>query len=179
MLRLLNYENHANMGRYREATESRPDVEAHRQQGRLKYGFGINAEQTAGENARLFGRWGWNEGKNESFAYTEANSSVAAGGDLRGKPWKRTDDRIGAVFVVNGISGDHRDYLKRGGLGFIVGDGNLTYGREQIFESYYRFQIVRSVSVSCDIQHITNPGYNRDRGPVWVPGARVHVEFQK
>jgi hypothetical protein len=28
-----------------------------------------------------------------------------------------------------------------------------------------------------DLQHIDNPGYNRDRGPVVVPGLRLHVEF--
>jgi len=27
------------------------------------------------------------------------------------------------------------------------------------------------------LQYIVNPGYNQDRGPVLVPGFRVHVEF--
>jgi hypothetical protein len=28
-----------------------------------------------------------------------------------------------------------------------------------------------------DIQYIDNPGYNRARGPVVVPGMRMHVEL--
>jgi len=28
-----------------------------------------------------------------------------------------------------------------------------------------------------DLQRINNPGYNRDRGPVVVPGLQLHVEF--
>ena len=33
------------------------------------------------------------------------------------------------------------------------------------------------MSGAFDIQYINNPGYNRARGPVLVPGMRWHVEF--
>src|SRR5262249_51830572 len=63
-LRWLAYVNHANMGHYREAIrayeagqEPVPDIEAHRRQRRVKYGFGVNAEQPITEHLRLFGRW--------------------------------------------------------------------------------------------------------------------------
>jgi len=184
IVRLLNYENHANMGSYREATaafakgvDKQPDIEAHRRQGRLKYGFGVNVEQSLSQPLRLFGRWGWNEGKNESFAYTEVNESMAVGGDLRGVRWRRPEDKVGAAVVVNAISGDHRRYLQLGGLGFLLGDGTLNYGREQILESYYTFHLWRGVSVSLDIQHIRNPGYNHDRGPVSVASGRLHFDL--
>jgi len=53
----------------------------------------------------------------------------------------------------------------------------LTYGRENIIESYYTARVIHGVYVSLDVQHISNPGYNRDRGPVFVPGLRLHLEF--
>ena len=79
--------------------------------------------------------------------------------------------------MVNAISGDHRRYLQLGGLGFLLGDGTLNYGREQILESYYTFHLWRGVSVSLDIQHIRNPGYNHDRGPVSVASGRLHFDL--
>ena len=182
--RALSYVNHANMGNYREAIDAflsgqdkQPDITKHRQQGRIKYGFGGNFEQELTERARVFGRFGWNEGENESFAYTEVNQAVEAGADYSGEAWSRKHDRIGGAFSLNAISGDHRRYLALGGLGFLLGDGALRYGREQIFEGYYTLHVWRGAFVSLDLQHVTNPGYNQDRGPVFVPGLRAHVDF--
>ena len=184
VLRLLGYVNHANMGSYREAIsaflklqEAVPDIESHRQQGRIKYGFGVNLEQEINSQVRAFGRWGWNEGHHESFAYTEVNDSVAAGADVKGEYWRRKKDRVGVAFVSNGISGDHRRYLSLGGRGFLLGDGTLAYGREHIFEAYYTLHLWRGFFTSLDLQHINNPGYNQDRGPALVPGLRLHVDF--
>ncbi len=183
-VRFLTYVNHANMGNYREAIDAflqhqdpEPDLEAHRQQGRRKYGFGVNIDQQLSDSARAYFRWGWNEGHNESFAYTEVNNSAAIGADVQGKSWHRRADKVGLAFASNGISGDHRRYLELGGKGFLLGDGTLTYGREEIIESYYTAHLIHGVSISVDVQHITHPGYNRDRGPVLVPGARLHFEF--
>ncbi|MGO9435355.1 MAG: hypothetical protein ACLPH3_15205 [Terracidiphilus sp.] len=67
--------------------------------------------------------------------------------------------------------------LKFGGLGFLLGDGNLNYGRENIVESYYTLHGWRGMFYSLDIQHVENLGYNRDRGPVWVWSVRAHVDF--
>ena len=183
VVRALGFVNHANMGSYRDAIngylsgkDAVPDVTLYRRQGRVKYGFGMNAEQELTPLCRAFGRLGWNEGANESFAYTEIDRTAEIGADFRGKPWRRPQDRVGAASVANGISGDHRRYLALGGLGFILGDGNLNYGLEQIFETYYTAHVWRGVSVAIDYQHVTNPGYNRDRGPANVVGFRLHIE---
>jgi len=181
-LRTLAYLNHANMGSYREAllrgrlNHAIPDITADERPGRAKYGFLIGAEQELTQDLRAFGRWGWNEGHNESFAYTEVNDTWLGGADFKGTRWRRKQDKVGAAFVSNGISGDHRAYLMAGGQGFLLGDGFLRYGREKILEVYYNFHIYRNMSLSFDIQRITNPGYNRDRGPVLIPGFRIHVE---
>lgn len=143
----------------------------------LKYGFGFNFEQELTDLVRVFGRFGWNEGRHESFAYTEVDQSVQLGADLKGNLWQRKQDKVGAAVAVNAISGDHRQYLALGGRGFLLGDGALNYGREKIFESYYNFHVWRGVSFSFDLQRIANPGYNHDRGPVLVPGVRLHLEL--
>jgi high affinity Mn2+ porin len=183
-VRLLSYVNHANMGRYREATNAflsgadpRPDITAHRKQGRIKYGFGLNLEQELSKTVRVFARAGWNEGRNESFAYTEVDQTIAFGGDWRFAPIKRPLDRAGLAFITNGISRDHQLYLALGGLGFLLGDGRLTYGRENIVESYYNAHLWRGLYLSPNLQFISHPGYNKDRGPVVVPGLRLHLEL--
>jgi carbohydrate-selective porin OprB len=183
VIRALSFVNHANMGSYREAIngylsgkDSVPDITLYRAQGRVKYGFGLNAEQELSRYWRAFARLGWNDGANESFAYTEIDRTASAGSDFRGSPWRRPQDKVGAAFVVNGLSGDHARYLELGGLGFILGDGALNYGLEKILETYYTAHVWRGISVALDYQHIANPGYNQDRGPVSVVSFRLHIE---
>jgi hypothetical protein len=183
VLRLLSFVNHANMGSYRQAIDGFlsgrdpvPDVTEYRKQGRVKYGFGLNVEQQLAPQWRAFGRLGWGEGANESFAYTEVDRAASFGSDLTGKRWHRPDDKIGAAFLLDALSGDHRRYLELGGLGFILGDGHLNYGLEKIFETYYTAHLWRGISFAADWQHVTDPGYNKDRGPASVVSFRIHVE---
>jgi high affinity Mn2+ porin len=183
-VRLLSYVNHADMGKYRAAIDAflaglqpRPDITATRRQGRVKYGFGVNLEQPISDRWRAFARWGWNDGRNESFAYTECDRTIAFGSDLRGDGWHRRADKAGAAFVSNGLSGDHRRYLALGGSGFLLGDGKLNYGRETIVEAYYTAHLWRGFFLSPDLQHIHNPGYNKDRGPVLVYALRLHIDL--
>jgi hypothetical protein len=183
VVRALGFVNHANMGTYRDAIDGYlsgkdkvPDITLYRRQGTVKYGFGLNGEQELTPLWRAFWRLGWNDGATESFAYTEIDRTAEAGSDFRGTPWHRAQDKVGMAVVTNGISGDHRRYLALGGLGFILGDGGLNYGRENIVETYYDAHIWRGISVAFDYQHVSDPGYNRDRGPASVVGFRVHVE---
>jgi len=97
--------------------------------------------------------------------------------EVNGAKWRRKQDRAGVVFVSNGIKKDHQMYLADGGYGFLIGDGKLNYGRENILETYYTLHVWRGIYVAPDGQYIVNPGYNRDRGPVSVPSFRAHVEF--
>ena len=182
--RLLFYANRAHMGDYREAvaaylngTDATPEITKHEHVSALKYGFGYNTEQEVTENLRVFGRFGWNEGQHESFAYTEVDQTVLAGGDYAGTRWHRPVDKVGLAVVSNAIKRDHQNYLHYGGLGFLLGDGNLTYGRETIVESYYNWHAWRGLFYAVDVQHVANPGYNRDRGPAWVGSIRAHVDF--
>jgi high affinity Mn2+ porin len=94
-----------------------------------------------------------------------------------GAAWNRRFDRWGFAFASNGISKDHQTYLALGGLGFVLGDGRLNYGRENIEEAFYTVHVWRGIYPSAGFQHINNPGYNRDRGPVLVPTLRLHLEL--
>ena len=192
-VRLLSYINHANMGIYRDAVANYeagltpvPEITGHPFHTTIKYGFGVNIEQAISANFKGYARWGWNNGKTESWAFTEIDSTFAIGLGANGHQWHRTKDRAGVAFVSNAISKDHQNYLRDGGLGFLLGDGgpgflrsggNLNYGREQIFESYYTAHLWRGLYAGPDLQHVNNPGYNRDRGPILIPGFRIHMEL--
>ncbi|MFY9692065.1 MAG: carbohydrate porin [Candidatus Acidiferrales bacterium] len=184
VVRLLSYLNQADMGNYEEANAdyldhetTTPEIMSTRRQGRHKYGFGLNFEQAINSQVGVFGRLGWSDGRNESFAYTEDDRTLELGGFTTGKSWHRKNDRAGVVFIANGIVAAHQQYLALGGVGFLLGDGGLTYGPEKIFEGFYTAHLWRGFFASFDIQHINNPGYNQARGPVTVPGLRFHVDF--
>jgi high affinity Mn2+ porin len=156
-----------------------PAIDAHPPQVALEYGFALNAEQEFTANVRAFIRAGWNEGQHESWNYTEVDQTVAFGGDLPGTWWDRPRDSFGMALVANGISHNHRAYLARGGVGFVLGAGRLTYGPEKIVECYYNspVSLYHGLFSALDLQYIDDPGYNRARGPVVVLGARFHVEL--
>jgi high affinity Mn2+ porin len=182
VVRVLAYTNYANMGVYRDAVAQFqkglvPDITNHPWHITRKYGFGVNVEQNLARNVTAFARWGWDDGKTESFAYTEDDSTFAEGVRVSGATWHRKQDRVGVAFVSNGIKKDHQKYLAGGGNGFLLGDGRLNYGRENIVESFYTAHVWRGIYVAPGVQYIVNPGYNRDRGPVVVPTLRFHVEF--
>jgi high affinity Mn2+ porin len=183
-VRVLSYVNHAHMGLYRDANKAflagegtRPVIQSVEKFSAVKYGFGLNVEQEVTRDLRVFGRFGWNEGQHESFAYTEVDQTVEFGGDYSGHGWSRPNDKVGLAFVSNAIKKDHQDYLKLGGLGFLLGDGKLNYAREDILESYYNLHTWRGIYYALDLQFIEHPGYNQDRGPVLAESVRMHVDF--
>jgi high affinity Mn2+ porin len=184
-VRLLNYENHANAGNYAEAIQQAeltggiPSVIATRRNGTLKYGFGINMDQEITKNIGVFARLGWNDGKTESFAFTAIDRLATGGISISGTRWRRPFDTVATELTTSGISGVHALYLASGGYDFLIGDGRLQYGPEYVSESYYSARLLPGFFASFDLQHVANPAYNQDRGPVWIPSIRLHVEFGK
>lgn len=178
VLRLLAFRNRVNAGAFRDAlaTSSPPDVAQVR---RLQYktGFGIGTQVAVSDDIGAYARAGWNDGKTETYAFTEIDRSLAAGVLVKGVRWKRAEDTLGLAGYLNGLSSAHRDYLAAGGQGFFLGDGRLSYGNERIFEAFYSFSLSRGGSITADWQHVANPGYNRDRGPADVYNVRLHFEF--
>ncbi len=179
--KFLAYQNHARMGTYAlallEAGPQPPDITTTRQPGTLKHGFGVNVEQQLTDGIGAFARWGWNDGRTESWAFTEVDRTASAGLQLDGALWSRSNDTAGIAYVANGLAPEHRAYLAAGGLGFIIGDGALNYGRERITEAYYKVSVGSGIALGVDFQRVTNPAYNRDRGPVSIVAVRLHWEI--
>lgn len=177
-VRLLAFLNQAHMGSYDDAVVSpRPaDIVATRAY-RYKYGFGLNAEQELAKNVGAFLRLGWGDGENEAWVFSDVDRTATLGLSVKGESWKRSNDTFGLAGVLNGLSRDHRDFFRAGGVGILAGDGALNYGIEEILETYYDFAVWKTIHVTLDYQFINHPAFNRDRGPVSVLGARLHWTF--
>jgi high affinity Mn2+ porin len=177
-LRALVYWNRAHMGLYQAALEgpAPPDVTLSRAY-RSKTGAGLNWEQEMADGIGVFARAGFDDGRTETWAYTEIDRTVSGGFSFSGKRWGLCDDSWGVAGVANGLSGEHRRYLAAGGDGFILGDGRLAYRPEEIIEVYYAWKPTRWLVVTPDYQFVENPGYNHDRGPVSFFGIRLHAEY--
>ncbi|TFZ66146.1 carbohydrate porin [Hymenobacter sp. UV11] len=183
-VRVLGFHNVAAMGNYQQALNSpyvnaRPDIISVRGPSHGKTGFAFNFEQELGHELGAFGRLSYNDGKNETWAFTEVDQSVSLGLVSTGTRWHRATDRLGLATVVNGISPGHRNYLAAGGYGFMLGDGALNYAPEFVTELYYSIDFPKyHAAITPDYQFAVNPGYNHDRkGPIHVVALRLHVEF--
>ncbi len=122
-------------------------------------------------------RSSWNDGALETYAFTEIERSVTGGVNVQGSRWGRPDDNLFLGAIRNGLSAAHREYLASGGLGFFIGDGRINYRPEAIIEAAYVAKAFKGAWVTFDFQHIKNPAYNADRGPVSVFGLRLHAEI--
>ena len=178
-LRTIAWLNSAFSGSYRETLNNPAfnlDI-AQTRTGRIKYGYVVSLEQALTDEVGVFGRWSWNDGKTEIMAFTDIDASLSLGASIKGTRWGRPDDVVGIGGAINALSRDHRDFIAAGGLGVLIGDGQLNYRRERILESYYAFALNKQLTLTGDYQLITNPAYNADRGPVHVFSGRLHGEF--
>jgi high affinity Mn2+ porin len=145
---------------------------------RSRPGVSLNVEQQATDTLGLFLRAGWADGNVEPWDFTDIDRTVQAGVSINGKLWNRPDDTVGIAGVVNGISNDHIAFLNAGGLGILIGDGQLTnYSTEKILEAYYSYALTASTRLTFDYQYLRNPGYNADRGPANIFAGRAHWQF--
>ncbi|MBX6746936.1 MAG: carbohydrate porin, partial [Acetobacteraceae bacterium] len=96
---------------------------------------------------------------------------------LEGRRWGRPEDRVGLAVNVGGLSTPHRRFLEAGGIGFILGDGRLSYRPEWVTETYYDWRLGPGLNATADAQFILNPAYNADRGPVMVLSLRLRAAF--
>ncbi len=181
-LRLMGWANIANAGSYADAlampisTPNYPDITQTRQ-ARTNYGFVVNMEQAVTRDLGVFSRASWSPGLVEIIGWTDCDESLSFGAVLKGNAWGRPDDKIGVAGVAEGLSSIARAYFAAGGLGILIGDGELNYRPEQILEAYYAYSLNQWATLTFDYQFIDNPGYNADRGPVSVFSARLHAQF--
>ena len=182
-VKLLAFVNRGRMARYDDAVRSAqangrvPDASAERRFA-SRPGVALNVEQEITTAAGVFARASLNDGSKEAFEFTEINRSLSAGASIKGGLWQRADDTAGVAFAVNEISAAARRYFAAGGIGILIGDGQLPhYGAEQIFETWYAAKLTRTIGLALNFQRVVHPAYNRDRGPVSVFAIRLHTEF--
>jgi high affinity Mn2+ porin len=180
--RLMGWANIANMGGYADAlampvtTPDYPDITQTRHV-RTNYGFVANLEQAITADLGIFSRASWSPGRVELIGWTDCDEGLSFGAVLKGSAWGRPDDKIGVAGVVEGLSSIARAYFAAGGLGILIGDGQLNYRPERILEAYYAYSVNKWATFTFDYQFIDNPGYNADRGPVSVFSGRLHAQF--
>lgn len=179
-VQLLAFRNVARMGSFGDALAAAqagtPDISAVRRR-QSKNGVGVAFEQDAASDVGVFARAAMNDGRTETYAFTEIDRSLSAGALVKGTHWRRAEDTLGLAVAMNALSRAHRSYLAAGGTTFFLGDGALNYRPEAIFETFYSIAVTRFGALTLDWQHIRNPGYNADRGPVNVGSLRLHAEF--
>jgi high affinity Mn2+ porin len=145
---------------------------------RSKAGIVLNLEQQIVNDLGAFARLSASQGDVEENDFTDINRSLSFGLSLGGSRWNRPDDTVGLAAAFNQISHEGKLYLAAGGLGGIVGDGQLPQaGPEQILETYYSAAAFQYAHVTFDYQFVRDPAYARERGPVSVLGLRLHAEF--
>ncbi|HZE83312.1 MAG TPA: carbohydrate porin [Puia sp.] len=184
-IRLLGYYNVNKAPNYKDAVSahlngdtSMLDAIYGKKYGAGKLGFGINADQELSGSANAFLRVGWNDGRNASWAFAEIDNTISGGIRISGKSWRRQADNIGIALLSDGLSGGHRDFLKIGGYGFMIGDGQLpNYGREGVAELFYESKLFTNCWLTLNYQLVGHPAYNKDRGPINLFAARLHIEL--
>ena len=181
-LLLFGWLSHGTMGSFADAlaqphaTAGYPDITLTRQE-RTNYGFAVSVEQAMTADLGIFSRATWSPGRTEIMGWTDCDESLSLGTALRGRSWGRPSDTLGVAWVAEGLSDVSRQYFAAGGMGILIGDGQLNYRPEMVTEAYYAFSPVRWAALTLDYQLIVNPGYNTDRGPVSVFSGRIHVQF--
>ncbi|TAJ78239.1 MAG: carbohydrate porin [Gallionellaceae bacterium] len=186
-VRVLGWRNRAKLATFKDALDwlnahpgsyAGPDaLVATRYTEQIKYGLGINIEQEIDDSIGFFLRAMRADGRTETHAFTEVDASLSTGFAIKGTIWGRGEDTAGIAYAQNSLSNDRRRFLEAGGTSFFIGDGGLNYRPEIIFESYYSMHLYKNIWLTPDYQHIQNPAYNADRGPINVFAARFHAEF--
>jgi high affinity Mn2+ porin len=182
-IKITGYLERGSMGEYSAAvalaqtTGTPADINAVRSYT-SRSGVSLNLEQQVNDHLAVFFRAGWADGDKEPWDFTDIDRYAQGGVSINGKSWGRPDDAICIAGVVNGISGTHIAFLNAGGLGILVGDGQLTNcGTEKILEAYYSYALTASTRLTFDYQFVDNPGYNADRGPANIFAGRAHWQF--
>lgn len=199
VVRLLGYRNRLNTGSFSEAVSafqadpgknaaactsfnygsantSAPDL-CWARESRVKVGLGVNFEQQITNDVGVFWRAMVSDGRTEVYSFTSSDTSTSFGAVVHGAPWHRPADVVGTAYASSWISSAHAQYLSLGGVDGFIGDGALKRASERVIELFYSLHVYRSITLSADYQHISNPAYNADRGPLNVLSGRIHAEF--
>ena len=175
-IKVLGFLNHGRMADYRDALAlgGVPDLSLVRHET-SKIGIAINLEQSISSNVGLFARFSVNDGKKETWDFTDINKSFSVGASFKGEIWGRTLDKVGLALANNDLSDAAKDFFEKGGMGVLIGEGpHLRYSSERIMEAYYSIHMKDWCNVTVDYQYIQNPAYNPQNQDISIFGVRVH-----
>ncbi len=182
-IRLTGFLTRGGQARYDDATAialatGRPADVALARRYASRPGVSLNLEQEIADGLGLFARAGIDDGRYESYEFTDIDQTLEAGLSLKGAGWGRKDDVVAVAVIENQVSAAAHRYMNAGGLGILVGDGKLPHpGNEKILEAWYSLALpLAGAALTLDDQLVDHPAYNRDRGPVNVVGLRLHIE---
>jgi len=199
IVRALAYRNHEDIGRFSDAiaafqadpaknattctgfnygsnNANAPDL-CWARKPNVKVGAGMFAEQYITSDIGVFSRAMYSDGKTEVDAYTSTDRSASFGVIGKGSAWSRPRDLTGVGVNLGWISKEHALYLAMGGIDGFIGDGSIKAAMESAVDVFYSVSIEKAFWLTGDYQHIVNPAFNADRGPVNVFGLRIHGEF--
>lgn len=182
-VRLLAWRNRALMGGFQLAIQEgamnkrTPNIANVRTFDRVKYGFGMDVEQSFGDSLGGYLRYMQSDGRSETLSYLEVDQSISTGVAIKGDLWERSTDTLGIALKKNALSNDRVSYLQAGGVSIFNTQGSFKYRPEWIFETYYNWQFAENTWLTLDYQHVSNPSFNAFRGPVRVYGLRLHFEY--
>ncbi len=153
-----NYRIYAwtNRGNHTELKDAAKDKE----QGS---GYGVSIDQQITDSLTLFGRIGYQDKKLYEF-----DIAWSGGLALSGSLWGRDDDVLGVAYGQALLSNDNKEVLTAAGT---------SPGNESHFEAYYSLSVNEHISVSPDIQVITNASGDDDFNTVIVGAVRGQITF--
>jgi high affinity Mn2+ porin len=130
-------------------------------------GWGVSADQRAGESVTLFTRFG-----REMHGQVRFDRALTFGAEIGGRGWRRAQDALG---IAAGVLRTSDAYHARTADGSII--GYSATGTEQLAELYYRVRIGEHVDVTPDVQWIRRPGGDPAAPTIFVAGLRARVGF--
>jgi high affinity Mn2+ porin len=180
-VRLLGYLESARMGSYKAAVvnypTSMPDI-ADTRRYRYTYGVELNIQQEIAKDLGGFLRLAMRDPNYEVYQFSDVSRSLEVGLSLKGTVWNRPNDTMGLAEMLDGLGHAQKRYFNDGGLGILIGDGQLPhYGPENVVETYYNCEIFKGINVTLDYQLAADPAYNKDRGPINIFSARLRLKF--
>ncbi len=143
----------------------------------VKMGIGVYGEQYVAKDIGVFARAMYSDGKTEVDAYTSTDCSASFGMLAKGSLWSRPKDVTGLGINFGWISSPHVEYLRLGGIDAFIGDGHINPASEIGLDAFYSVNFRKSFWLSGDYQHVANPAFNSDRGPVNIFSVKLHGEF--
>ena len=124
-------------------------------------GIGISVDQKVADYTTLFARYG-----HQTQGDVRFDNALTFGADFGGSYWNRGGDAIGIALGWLSLSDEYKELAP-----YDTGDA------EQVSELFYRYRINSQLDISPNIQHIRQPGGNKDASSMTAISVRAQLNF--